>query len=298
MTRQDLTLCLPLCLPPVVAAALLAGCAGYSEPAGPPARETIHAVTTSHRLIEFNAGQPHKVVSSKPLTGLAAQERLIGIDYRVAKGQLFGLGISGQLYRIDTAKGEATPIGAPAVLPREGASEWGFDFNPVVDRMRVVNDAGSSLRMHPDTGAIVDADPNAPGVQLDGRLAYDAADAGTGKVPAVLAVGYSYNKNDDKLTTMYALDGRQGALVHAGSKEGVQPVVSPNTGRLFTVGSLGIGAFESATLDISDVSNAAYAAVSRGMASSWYRIDLATGRATLVGTIAGGEAVVGAAIVP
>lgn len=294
MNRQDLTLCLPT----VVAAAVLAGCAGYGEPAGPPARETIHAVTTSHRLIEFNAGQPQKVVSSKPLTGLAAQERLVGIDYRVAKGQLFALGASGQLYRIDPAKGEATPIGAPSALPREGANEWGFDFNPTVDRIRVVNDAGFNLRMHPDTGAIVDFDPNQPGVQLDGRLAYDAADAGAGKVPAVLAVGYSYNKTDEKLTTMYALDGRQGALVHAGSKESVQPVISPNTGRLFTVGSLGIGTFERATLDISDVSNAAYAAIGRGTTSSWYRIDLASGRATLVGTIAGGEAVVGAAIVP
>ncbi|MDN3922289.1 DUF4394 domain-containing protein [Roseateles violae] len=281
-------------------AALLGGCATQEpgEPLGPPAKETIYAVTGSNKLIQFNAGQPQKLLSSRSLTGLAAQEHLLGIDYRVAKGQLFGLGASGQLYRIDTTSATATPVGTPLALPREGATEWGFDFNPTVDRIRVVNDAGFNLRLHPDTGAIVDGNPDQPGVQLDGRLAYDAADANAGKTPAIVAAGYTYNKDNEKITTNYALDGRQGLLVHQGMKEGVQPMVSPNTGRLYTVGPLGIGPFEHATLDISDLSNAAYSAISRGTSSSWYRIDLASGRATRIGTIAGGEAVVGAAIEP
>ena len=59
-------------------------------------------------------------------------------------------------------------MGAPQPLLPEGATEWGFDFNPTVDRIRVVNDAGFNLRLHPDTGVIVDSDPNQPGVQLDG----------------------------------------------------------------------------------------------------------------------------------
>lgn len=291
MSRQVLTLAASALL-------LLLGACATTEPMGPPAKEMIYAVTGSNKLIQFNAGQPQKILSSKALTGLAAGEKLLGIDYRVAKGQLFGLGASGQLYRINAADGSASAIGTPAALPREGASEWGFDFNPTVDRIRVVNDAGFNLRLHPDTGAVVDGNAEQPGLQFDGRLAYDAADANAGKAPGIVAAGYTYNKDNDKITTNYALDGRLGLLVHQGTKEGVQPLVSPNTGRLYTVGSLGIGTFERATLDISDVSNAAYAAVSRGAASSWYRIDLASGRATLVGTIAGGEAVVGAAIEP
>jgi hypothetical protein len=290
MSRQVLTL---------AAAAALAGCASSPvETVGPPAKEMIYAVTASHRLIQFNAGQPQKLLSSKPLTGLAAQERLLGIDYRVAKGQLFALGASGQLYRINTADASASAIGTPGALPKEGATEWGVDFNPTVDRIRVVNDAGFNLRLHPDTGAVVDGNADQPGVQFDGRLAYDAGDANAGKPPAVVAAGYTYNKDNDKITTNYALDGKLGILVHQGTKEGVAPMVSPNTGRLYTVGSLGIGPFERATLDISDVSNAAYSAVSRGAVSSWYRIDLVSGKATLVGTIASGEAVVGAAIEP
>lgn len=290
MTRHALAL--------AAATVLLAACASQPmEPLGPPAKEMIYAATTTNQLIQFNAGQPQKTLSSRALTGLAAGDTLLGIDYRVAKGQLFGLGASGQLYRIDAKTGAASAVGTPSALPKDGAREWGFDFNPTVDRIRVVNDAGYNLRLHPDTGAVVDGNPNEPGLQFDGRLAYDAADVNAGKSPAVVAAGYTYNKDNDKITTNYALDGRQGALVHQGSKEGVQPAVSPNTGRLFTVGSLGIGAFERATLDISDVSNAAYAAITAGGKSSWYRIDLTTGKATRIGTIADGP-VVGAAIEP
>jgi hypothetical protein len=282
----------------LAATAMLAACATEpTEPVGPPAKEMIFAVSTANQLIQFNAGQPQKTLSARPLTGLATGETLLGIDYRVAKGQLYGLGASGQLYRIDTRTGAASAIGTPSALPKEGATEWGVDFNPTVDRIRVVNDAGYNLRLHPDTGAIVDSDPNQPGVQLDGRLAYDATDVNAGKAPGIVAAGYKYNKDNDKITTNYAIDGRLGVLVHQGSKEGVQPAVSPNTGRLYTVGSLGIGPFDKATLDISDVSNAAYAAVSAGGKSVWYRVDLASGKATRIGTVAGGP-VVGAAIEP
>src|SRR6218665_3898633 len=125
MSRQVLTL--------GSIAVLLAACASTSEPLGPPAKEMIYAVTTSNQLIQFNAGQPQKILSSKPLTGLAAQDTLLGIDYRVAKGQLFALGASGQLYRIDTKTGGASAIGTPSALPKEGSIEWGVDFNPTVD---------------------------------------------------------------------------------------------------------------------------------------------------------------------
>ncbi len=289
MTRHALTL--------VATAALLAACAGpLTETMGPPAKETIYAVTATNQLIQFNAGQPQKTLSAKALTGLAAGDTLLGIDYRVAKGQLFGLGTSGQLYRIDTKTGAASTVGTPVGLP-VGASEWGFDFNPTVDRIRLVSNTGFNMRLHPDTGAIVDSDPNTPGLQLDGRLAFDAADVNANKAPSVVAAGYTYNKDNDKITTNYALEGSLGILVHQGTKEGVQPVVSPNTGRLYTVGSLGIGPFEKATLDISDVSNTAYSAITAGGKSVWYRIELATGQATRIGSIAGGP-VVGAAIEP
>lgn len=269
-------------LPLLGAALLLAACA-TPETTGPAAKEEIVAVTVSNQLLRFNAGQPQNVRERRPLAGLRAGEKLLGIDYRVARGELYALGASGQLYRIDVAKAMAAPVGAGVQLPPGGA-EWGFDFNPTVDRIRVVSDNGVNLRLHPDTGALV---------SLDGKLAY----AG-GQPAAIVAAGYTYNKTDDKITTNYALDGKAGTLVHQGSKEGVTPAVSPNTGQLFTVGSLGIGPFEHATLDISDIGNVAYAGIRSGAVTRWHRVDLASGKASFVGTVGGGEPLVGAAIEP
>lgn len=285
-----------------VAALLLAACgaAPKTETVGPAAKEEIVAVSSSNHLLRFNAGQPQQVRERRPLQGLRSGERIVGIDYRVARGELYALASSGQLYKIDVAQARATAVGSPAVLPSAGATEWAFDFNPTVDRIRVANNAGFNLRLHPDTGAMVDADPAQDGVQFDGRLAYDAKDTNAGATPRIVGAGYTYNKQDEKITTNYALDGEPGALVHQGTKEGVTPLVSPNTGRLYTVGRLGIGSFAHATFDISDLAPTAYAGVhNKGdKATRWHRIDLATGKATFIGTVGGGETLVGAAIEP
>jgi hypothetical protein len=141
----------------------------------------------------------------------------------------------------------------------------------------------------------VPPDPNTAGVQQDGPLAY--AD---GKTGAIVAAGYTYNKTNDKITTNYALDGQAGTLVHQGSKEGVQPAVSPNTGKLYGVGSLGLGPFAHATLDISDLANVAYSGIHAqgARATRWYQVDLDSGKARFIGTVGGGEAIIGAAIEP
>ena len=282
-------------------ALMLGACASVAppEPVGPMAREEIVAVSISNHLLRFNAGQPQQVLERRALKGLAAGETLLGIDYRVARGELYALGASGQLYKIDVAAASAMAIGTPVALPSASAA-WGFDFNPTVDRIRVVNAEGWNLRLHPDTGAVVDSDPNTPGLQLDGRLAYDTSDINAGKPARVVAAGYSYNKLNAKITTNYALDGAMGLLLHQGTKEGVAPMVSPNTGRLFTVGDLGIGPFAHATFDISDIAPTAYAGVraAGAKATRWHRVDLTTGRATFIGTVGGGEPLVGAAIEP
>ncbi|MBT9487080.1 MAG: DUF4394 domain-containing protein [Rubrivivax sp.] len=269
---------------PLAAVALLGACA-TTEPLGPMAKEEIVAVTVSNQLLRFNAGQPQAVRDKKALTGLRAGEQLLGIDYRVARGELFALGASGQLYKIDVANAAAMPVGSVVTLPAGGA-DWGVDFNPTVDRIRVVSSNGVNLRLHPDTGALV---------ATDGKLA--SAD---GKPAAIVAAGYTYNKSNDKITTNYALDGAAGTLVHQGTKEGVTPAVSPNTGQIFSVGSLGVGPFAHATFDISDVSNAAYAGLraAGATATRWHHVDLASGKARFIGTVGGGEALVGAAIEP
>ncbi|RZI98004.1 MAG: DUF4394 domain-containing protein, partial [Haliea sp.] len=162
--------------------ALLAGCASapMQEPEGPARAEKAVAVTQSNKLIKFNAGQPGRILSSRPITGLQPGEQVLGIDYRVAKDALYLLGNSGRLYTLDEDTAQATVVGTPFSVALEG-SEFGFDFNPTVDRIRVVSQTGQNLRLHPDTGAVVDSNADMAGMQVDGKLTFAATDANAGK---------------------------------------------------------------------------------------------------------------------
>lgn len=280
-------------------AAMFTACTTAPAPDGPPRKETVVAVTASNQLIRFNAGQPARLLSTKPLAGLQPGETVLGLDYRVVKGWLYAVGSTNRLYRINTLTGIATPVGEPFQVALTG-THFGIDFNPTVDRLRVVSDTGQNLRVHPDTAAVVDGDPAQPAVQGDTPLAYAAGDAKAGQRPALVAAAYTYNHREPTWTTNFALDAAAGSLVTQGTREGEGPAVSPSTGQLFTIGPLGTAAFSRAAFDIADVSGAAFAALTTdgASASRWVEIDLATGAAREIGTIAGGEAVNGIAIEP
>ena len=273
-----------------LAAALLAGCAALdpAPPADPARRETVLAVTADAELIRFVAGEPGHLLARRPLAGLPAGERLVGIDFRVARGVLYALSSGGRLFTLDPATARLTPVGqgAAVALP-EGVI--GFDFNPAADRIRVVGGDGGNLRLHPDTGALAAADP---------AVAYAPGDVAHGQAPQLAGAAYTYNPRDDKLTTNYAIDRARGTLVTQGTPEGAQPAVSPNTGRLFTVGPLGTGSVDDAAFDIADVDNTALAALRRHGRTRLHQIDLRTGRARDLGPIGDGRALWGLAIQP
>lgn len=260
----------------------------------------LYAVSESHQLIAVSAADPQKITRSVTLYGLAPNERILGIDYRVAYGVMFALGSSGRVFTVDVQSGALKPVGeAPFALALEG-ERFGFDFNPAADRIRIVSDAGQNLRAHPETGSLVDFKPEAEGVQPDGALAFASDDVNAGRMPRVIAAAYTYNNDNEKLTTNFAIDGALGALVRQGSVEGLEPVVSPNTGQLSTVGALGVTAITDAHFDISDVTNTALAALTTPDAPTptLYRIDLATGQASAIGPIGNGEPLRGIAIEP
>jgi hypothetical protein len=99
-------------------------------------------------------------------------------------------------------------------------------------------------------------------------LGYADGDPNASKTPQIVAAGYTYNKENEKLTTNFAIDAAAGALVRQGSVEGEQPVVSPNTGKLRTVGSLGVAGITDAHFDIADLNNAAFAWISTAQGGS------------------------------
>ncbi len=302
-----------LCLP-ALAASLLAGCASLPlEAPGPLRTEQLYALTQDMVLIRINASQPSRELSRQPLSGLAAGDTLVGIDYRVARGVLYGLSRAGRVYTIAPESGQLTQVGPPQVLPQLAGERFGFDFNPAVDRMRIVSDHGANLRMHPDTGAQIDGNAAQEGVQADKALHYAEGDSQAGQQPVILAAAYTYNARNDKITTLYTIDALRGTLAMQGSKEGEQPFVSPDGGQLRTVGSLGLsadvlgiqpggvgyGALQAASLDISDVKNTAFLAARQKLgASQLYEVNLQTGKATRLGRIAQGQPLAGLAIIP
>jgi len=270
---------------------LFAASCSTLEPAAvadPSLKATVHAVTADAELISFAAAQPGRITAKRPLAGLPAGEKLVGIDYRVARGVLYALSSSGRLYTLDAASGQLKPVAATsaASLP---AGTIAFDFNPVADRIRVVAADGTNLRLHPDTGALAATDP---------KVHYDASDVAKGQMPRLGGAAYTYNKKNEKLTTNYAIDLARGTLVTQGSIEGKEPGVSPNTGTLFTVGALGTGPMDDVAFDIADIDNTALAAVTRSGRTHLYVIDLATGRGRDVGVIGSGRPLWGLAIEP
>ena len=283
-----LSMCRPLAAVPAIAAlATLSACSTLpaDEPPGAPRKETVIALTEDGVLLRLNAGTPREPSRRVPLSGLAAGETLVGIDFRVARGVLYGVSSQGRVVTIDTATGVARPVGAGMSAVALQGQRFGVDFNPVADRIRVVSDSGQNLRLHPDTGALAATDPALSGPE--GR-----------PPPRIAGAGYTYNQQNDKLTTNYAIDIARGWLVTQGSVEGREPVVSPNTGRVFDVGALGTGPLEDASFDIADVNNAALAALRQGGLTRLYAIDLTSGKATLLGTVGAGAPLRGIAIEP
>lgn len=262
----------------------------------PPGNEWLFAVNDRGELLRFKAGNPRAILSRKKIGGL--NEDVRGIDFRVSHGVLFVLGASGRLYTLDTATAQATAVGeTPLVLP---AVETGFDFNPTVDRMRMALADATNLRAHPVTGAQVDSDPKADGVQRDGSLVYAPGDPHAGWPALVNGVAYTYNPKNDKLTTNFAIDGARGTLVTMGSREGVEPAVSPNGGQVFTIGSLKTGPVTAVSFDISDAHNSAYLAASRvgDTRTHLFRVNLDTGEASYLASIGKKERIHGLAIEP
>lgn len=261
---------------------------------------SVYELTAKHELIRFDPAEPDKILDRVAISGLADGDELRGIDYRVHRGVMYALGKSGQLYTVDTDSGELTRVGdgkLPLDLP-DGALD--FDFNPAADRIRVVAETGLNLRLHPDTGAAVDFDPDRDGFQPDRSLTYVFNDRFIGQTPSVSAAAYTYNSDDEKLTTNFAIDRERGTLAIQGTREGTQPPVSPNLGVLTTIGDLGTGALAEVSFDISDVDNTALAAlrVEGGDKTELYRVNLDLGRAVLIGTIGDGEPLRGLAIEP
>ncbi|MBC7913467.1 MAG: DUF4394 domain-containing protein [Pyrinomonadaceae bacterium] len=221
-----------------------------------PTEAVAYAVDEANNLLIFNPSQTDLV--TKPITGLQASETILGIDFRPVNGQLYALGSTSSLYTINLSSGVAVQVGTPLLTLLSGSS-FGFDFNPVVDRIRVVSNTGQNLRLDPNTGAIA---------AVDGPL-----NPGT---PSVSAAAYANNFAGTTATTLFDIDFINDKLYKQDP---------PNTGGLVEIGTLGINVEAANGFDIGGTSGTAYAILSVGSSSKLYSVNLTTGAATATGSV-------------
>jgi hypothetical protein len=255
--------------------------------ARPTPTTTVFGLLGANQLVTIPLADPSAPAVVGAVSGLAAGESLLGIDFRPSTGILYGLGSAGRLYAIDPATAAGTLVStlaadaADATSPFAGlaGAELGLDFNPTGPvALRIVSDAEQNLRIpNVATGATV------TDTQLTSSLG--AADVG--------AAAYTNSFPGSTATQLLVLDTAANQLMLQ---------APPNDGVLAPIGALSQTLTFSgpAAFDIAGGANGVSLAALRrtGEATSrLYRIDLATGAATEVGTgIGGGAAVRGLAI--
>ena len=111
---------------------------------GAQSSRTLFATTDQGQLIQFESKRPERIESYRTITGLPAGVTLAGIDFRPATGDLYGVGSDSVVYRVNPRTAIAVAEG-PAFTPGINGRSFGVDFNPVVDKIRVVSDAGQNL---------------------------------------------------------------------------------------------------------------------------------------------------------
>ena len=247
---------------------------------------TIYAYDfTATHLLTFSASAPGTITSDIALTGLNTDESLSGLDFRPATGQLYAITSNQAVSRIvtiNTTTGAVTAIGA--ALPVTSDVFFGVDFNPVVDRLRVVGDAQSNRRFNPNDGTLAGTDT---------PLAYAAGDPGAGTNPKVVHIAYDRNVAGATLTTLFGIDSARSTLVRIG---GVDGNPSPNGGQVTTVGPLGVTVTRAGGFDIQGGSGTAYAVMRVGGVSTLFTVNLTTGATTQIGAVGSGTFVDGIAV--
>jgi len=253
---------------------------------------TLYGLTRDNRVITFSsrlAVVPSRVVS---VTGLQPGETLIGIDRRPKTGEIYAvgkLGTAGRLYTVNPQTGAATfvatlvsaptatsPGGTPIAL---SGTEFGFDFNPAADALRITSDTAQNLRVIPSNRVPA----TGPALKAGDTFTDGALNVGGTPATGVTGAGYTNSATSPSqpaTTTLYDLDTTRDLLVRQNP---------PNAGGLETVGPLGYPAGTSAGFDIvtTPAGEFAFAALTleRYPVTVLFQVDLTTGQARPIGVV-------------
>jgi hypothetical protein len=203
---------------PLSAASVAAGTAA------PVTGQLLYAVAGGN-LISFDSGNPGVIRTAVNFGGnLTAGQTVVGTDFRPATGQLFALGYdpsitstatpNAQLYTVNLSTGALTAVGTAIRLELgTGATagtlpQVGFDFNPTVDRIRVISaNSGTGIsnnyRLNPNNGAIAATDTNL-----------------NGQAGAYSATAYTNNQSNANTTAQFVFDSNTGAITQVTNPNG------------------------------------------------------------------------------
>jgi len=202
--------------------------------------------------------------------------KVLGIDVRPADNMLYAVGADGGIYTVDLKTGKAT-MKSKLEKNVDAKTMVTVDFNPVADRLRLMSNDGTSLRINVDDGKVT----------TDGSHKFAETDMHKGEKPNVIAGAYSNSVKGAKETALYDIDGTIGALFKQ---------APPNDGILNAIGKLGVKA-TTVAFDIWSDGNGKNEAWL--MAGDWlHSVDLATGKATPSVQIKGVSGVRDIAILP
>jgi hypothetical protein len=264
------------------------------------------------QLLRFKNTDPGNAVAVAVAVGsLTAGETLVDIDYRPATGQLMGLGINGtadtgSLYVVDPSSGSLAVVGSPSQIAFDSggvvdfpadARAWSLDFNPTVDRLRVVTSTGLNFRINPTTGGPVDADMGVTMVQPDMALS-GLSSASQGAAGAAYTNAWAAAS----VATLYVLDATGNQLCRSSNPNGgtvTDCVAVTSSGQALDVTSSSEVDFaadvRAATLNAAAI-GVMHAAIAVGGKGHLFSIDLATGAATDRGQIGTGVELTGLAV--
>jgi hypothetical protein len=233
--------------------------------------QPFQALSANNQLLQFNANNVTTAPTPVAITGLQTGERILSVDYRPATGQLYGLGSTSRLYLINPTTGAARPVGSGPFSPALSGTSATIDFNPTVDRLRLVSNTGQNLRLNPETGAVMTTDGAING----------AAGA------SISAVAYTNPVAGASTTVLYDIDPTTDKLYRQDP---------PNDGTLVAIGDLGVNVTGLAGFDIAATDNNAFAALTVDNQAGLYKIDLSTGRATRYDNFPANTTIIGVAI--
>ncbi|MER5648686.1 DUF4394 domain-containing protein [Streptosporangium sp. NPDC002524] len=224
-------------------------------------------LTGNQHLVGFEIRSPGRARDLGAVNGLAGDTALVGIDYRVQNGKLYGVGNQGGVY---TLSGPSTALKVSQLTVPLSGTGFGVDFNPAANRLRVISDTGQNLRHNID-------DP--VGTPAVGQTVADGPLAGPAPSPVVTGViGAGYTNNDLNPatgTTLFDLDTTSArVLLQSPANAGV--VVPTGNLRVAATGAAGFDVYSSLNNGIT-VSNSAFATLKVGGRYRLYGVNLLTG---------------------